>query len=169
MIKLNGATETPAKMKYGDIEAAAKRCMIRVMDVVDEFSCRTPYCTLFFLDCCRVDLAHKAYKNDWREPNKNSDSRVSPLIVNAGFLIGYACAPATRASDNESQQNGLYTKHLLQYLSQPNLDIHKIMAAVTNAVTVESNRRQMPQCTVAISTTDDICLCENISGIFLTT
>lgn len=167
MITSNGTTQTSV-MKYEDIEAAIKRCLIHVMDTVDEFSCRNPYCTVYLLDCCRVDLPRSADRKDWRNPGVNFESRTSTLHVNAGYLIGCACLPGTRASDNESQENGLYTKYLLQYLSQPNLDVRKVMAAVTYAVKIESNHRQSPESILGILTTDDIYLCENVSCMLVT-
>ncbi|CAF3463969.1 unnamed protein product, partial [Rotaria sp. Silwood2] len=105
-----------------------KRYMIHVQRLVDDFSDQLPFVTICLLDCYRVyclrnpNLAKFTAKNPRSEICEVRDQK---KIVNAGSLIGFACAPGTQADDNEKQANGLYTKHLLEHIVKPNRDIIK--------------------------------------------
>ncbi|CAF4479941.1 unnamed protein product [Rotaria sp. Silwood2] len=144
-----------------------KRYMIHVQGFLDDFSGRFPFVTICLLDCCRVhflrnpNLKKMTAKNPVADASKFSDKKA---IVNAGLLIGFACEPGAEADDNEEQDNGLFTKHLLKHIVKPNKDILKILNVVTGAVKEESSSRQVPYCTVSLLTEDDICLCEKVSG-----
>jgi hypothetical protein len=160
--------EMNARIKEDEvIKAGLKRCMIRVQKIVDDFTDQCPFITICLLDCCRVYFRRNPDLENWRDPFLNAEPRDHRGIVNAGLLIGFACAAGTKASDNDQQNNGLFTKHLLQHIVKPHTDIQKVLNAVNQAVQEESSFRQRPECTNSISTTEDIYLCEKISGTWL--
>ncbi|CAF3400225.1 unnamed protein product, partial [Rotaria sp. Silwood2] len=144
-----------------------KRYMVHVQRLVDDFSDRLPFVTICLLDCCRVYCLRNPNLAKFTAKNPHSgiyEARDQKEIVNAGSLIGFACAPGTQADDNEEQANGLYTKHLLKHIVKPNRDIIKVLHAVTRAVKAESNSRQVPYYTGSLETEDDICLYGKTSG-----
>ncbi|CAF5054082.1 unnamed protein product, partial [Rotaria sp. Silwood1] len=73
------------------------------------------------------------------------------MIVKAGMLIAYACAPGTIANDVPNERNGLFTKHLLEHIGTPNKDIRMVVANVTNGVKAESRWKQIPHLTTNLS------------------
>ncbi|CAF1658823.1 unnamed protein product, partial [Didymodactylos carnosus] len=65
------------------------------------------------------------------------------MLATSGSLLSFACAPGTTASDG-SGRNGLFTKHLLEYIITPNEDIQLLLRDVANGVREESNGKQVP-------------------------
>jgi hypothetical protein len=60
-----------------------------------------------------------------------------------GTLIAYATSPGKTAADGWGD-NSPYTKHLLQFIQQPNLSIEIILKKVRAAVKQETNGQQTP-------------------------
>ena len=81
----------------------------------------------------------------------------------AGSLIAFACAPGTVAIDGKGQRNGLFTKHLLKYITIPNEDIRMILSDVTKGVTQESESKQIPFQSVSLEERN-IYLCQKQSS-----
>ncbi|CAF4911934.1 unnamed protein product [Rotaria sp. Silwood1] len=141
--------------------------MIHVQRFLEDFSDRRPFVIICLLDCCRVyclrnpDLKKITARIPFSSASKPSNRKD---LVMAGLLVGFACAPGAEADDNEEQDNALFTKHLLKHIVTPDADISKVLRAVNGAVTAESKSRQIPYYIDALLTTDDICLCEKVSG-----
>ncbi|CAF2830636.1 unnamed protein product [Rotaria sp. Silwood2] len=94
-----------------------------------------------------------------REPFPNaSENCDDKAIVNAGSLIGFACASGIKACENGKEESGLFTKHFLKHIVKPDTDFSKILRAVTRAVKEESKSRQIPCYIGALLIEDDICL-----------
>ena len=140
--------------------------MVPLQAIIDAFSLEGPFFVACFLDCCRIDFGIDVNNQTWREPYKTTEVVRRRTVTNAGFLVGFACAPGLKASDNEKEQNGLFTKHLLQHIVKPRKDIHKMFYAVTQAVR-DSGARQVPEFTASIATEEDIYLCEQAPGSLL--
>ena len=142
------------------------RYMIHVQKYVHEFNDRFPFATICLLDCCRFYCFRDTSlaKITARHPGEIDDQRT---IVNAGFLIGFACAPGSIADDKEEGENGLFTKHLLKHIVEPDVDISKILHAVRGAVIEESQGRQKPSFVDELVTNEDICLCVKVPGMSL--
>ncbi|CAF3937117.1 unnamed protein product, partial [Rotaria sp. Silwood1] len=63
----------------------------------------------------------------------------------ADTFVQFACAANKTASDGlETDQNGLFTKHLLKHIANSNEDIIQIFQGVAADVFLESNRKQKP-------------------------
>jgi uncharacterized caspase-like protein len=60
-----------------------------------------------------------------------------------GSFIAFATAPGSVAADGTGR-NGIFTKHLLASLQQPDLDIDRVFTRVTAAVAQETGRKQVP-------------------------
>ncbi|CAF1160928.1 unnamed protein product [Rotaria sordida] len=140
-----------------------KRYMIHVQRFVEDFRVQLPFVTICLLDCCRVyyfsnpNLVKITARNPFANTHKVNDVK---RVTNVGFVFVFACAAGTEADDNQKEENGLFTKHLLNHITKPNKDILMVLRAVTGAVTTESKSKQIPHYTVSLSTEDNICLCE---------
>ena len=60
-----------------------------------------------------------------------------------GSVIAYATAPGSVAADGAGR-NGVYTKHLLASLAQPNTDILKVFQRTRAEVVKETGGKQTP-------------------------
>ena len=156
-----------------------KRYMIPVQRIVTDFRPQLPFVTICLLDCCRLYFCRNPYLKMIRTRKPNSEMtrarkpnsemtrardlfKNSSEIGNGSFLIGFACAPGALADDNEKAQNGLYTKHLLKHIVNPEMYISMILCVVRKAVIEESNGRQAPEFINGLATTKDIFLFEKV-------
>ncbi|MDG4583868.1 MAG: SUMF1/EgtB/PvdO family nonheme iron enzyme [Candidatus Competibacter sp.] len=100
---------------------------------------KLPGISLVLLDSCRDAPFSGDSKSLW------DDSKgMKPLQPNqAGVLIGYAADQGQTASDNSMGANSLYTKHLLEQLSQRK-GLREILAQVRQGVYAESDNKQFP-------------------------
>ncbi|CAF3431440.1 unnamed protein product [Rotaria sp. Silwood1] len=161
--KLTNQVKDNDNINYGNL----KRYMIHVQKFVEDFSDRLPFVTICLLDCCRVyyfrnaNLEQVSARNVFSNTNKVNEFK---RITNVGLVLGFACAAGAEADDNQKENHGLFTKHLLNHIIKPNKDILMILRAVTGAVVEESKSKQIPHYTVSLSTEDNICLCETDQG-----
>lgn len=135
----------------------------KLLSMINE---KTPYVIICLLDCCRVYIS--------RDPNLNKMVARGPELASetlddkgddtAGYFIGFACQPGTKAYDIKQQRNGLFTKYLKTHIATPKTDIRIVFGAITKAVRNES-REQTPQ---QIGTlTEEIYLCDQPLGMYL--
>ena len=136
-----------------------KRRAVNAQDILNKFYDLEPFAIIFLLDCCRTyHLPNPELAT--RSLNANHSTPSGPkLMQQAGSLIAFACGPGTEAKDGKGQRNGLFTKHLLQYLPTPHKDIEKVLRKVINEVMEESNSSQIPFYTASLRH-DNICLCD---------
>ena len=90
---------------------------------------------LILLDACR--------NNPFIIASRGGEQGLAKVTPAFGTLIYYATRPGAIASDGEGE-NGLYTKHLLQHIDEPNLPIERFFKKVTEDVIEESNEQQIP-------------------------
>ena len=90
---------------------------------------------LVILDACR----NNPFSRGFRSISGGLAQMDAPL----GTLIAYATAPGNVASDG-SGRNGVYTKHLLKQLSQPNIEVSQMFKYVRRGVRQETKNRQIP-------------------------
>lgn len=77
------------------------------------------------------------------------------MTAPAGAVIAFATAPGTVASDNPTERNGLYTKHLIATLRLPGLRLEDVFKRVGAAVERESNGAQSPEEIYKLRNADD--------------
>lgn len=87
------------------------------------------------LDACR--------SNPFRQA-RSLERGLAAMNAGGGALIAYATAPGDVASDNPIENNGLYTKHLLEALRTPGLEIEGVFKLAREAVYRASNKKQLP-------------------------
>jgi hypothetical protein len=68
---------------------------------------------------------------------------LATMSASKGTLIAYATAPGSAALDGDGR-NSPYTKHLLQSLKEPGLEVERIFKRVRASVLAETNNRQIP-------------------------
>ena len=85
---------------------------------------------ILILDACR----NAPFRSLWRTAPRG----LAPMYGTGGSLIAYATAPGKTASEGRGQRNGIYTKHLLRFMSEPNLPIAQMFRQVRVAVEQET-------------------------------
>lgn len=90
---------------------------------------------IVILDACR--------NNPFARSFRSATSGLAQMDSVKGTLIAYATAPGSVAADG-AERNGIYTKHLLQSLQQPDSDIARVFSRVRAAVVRETGGRQIP-------------------------
>ena len=55
-----------------------------------------------------------------------------------GSLVAFACEPRAVAAELPGERNGIFTKHLLQHIKTPGLEIQKLFIRVGNGVREET-------------------------------
>ena len=90
---------------------------------------------LVILDACR--------NNPFAVRNRSSASGLATMSAPSGSMVAYATSPGSVASDGTGQ-NGLYTQHLAQVLSQPGLPVEEVFKQVRTLVRRDSKGQQTP-------------------------
>jgi uncharacterized caspase-like protein len=90
---------------------------------------------IVILDACR--------DNPLRGFSRSAARGLAPPPDAKGVLIAYSTAPGKTAEDG-SGRNSPYTKHLLRYMTEPNLTIEAVLKHVMRAVEAETRERQVP-------------------------
>ncbi|CAF4092259.1 unnamed protein product, partial [Rotaria sordida] len=124
--------------------ADLNKSAINAQHILNTISDRKPYVTIFLLDCCRKYHLRNP-EVDARDPDASGSKPVGLKAMHkAGSLIAFACAPGTIAIEGKGEKNGLFTKHLLKYITTANEDIRMILSDVTDGVIEESKSKQIP-------------------------
>lgn len=140
-----------------------KGFLVNVQEIVEDFKKMRPYVVICLLDCCRIYCLRNPDLQRFTA-RAISMPKYQRDIIGPGSLIAFACSAGTIASENDKQGNALFTKYLLQHINRPNMDISKVLRAVTRDVREESKGRQIPHYVAALMTEDDICLFETVTG-----
>ncbi|CAF4052648.1 unnamed protein product, partial [Rotaria sp. Silwood1] len=131
--------------------AALNKSAINAQNILDTLSDRNPYVMIFLLDCCRKYHLRDPNVNA-RDPNASNPKSVGLKAMHkAGSLIAFACAPGTIAIEGKGERNGLFTKHLLKYITTVKEDIRMILSDVIDGVIQESKSKQIPFVSFSLS------------------
>ncbi len=87
------------------------------------------------LDACRNNPFARSFRSTARG--------LAQMTAATGSLVAFATAPGSIAADGEGR-NGMYTKHLLESLRQPDTDILKVFQRTRAAVVRETAGKQTP-------------------------
>jgi uncharacterized caspase-like protein len=90
---------------------------------------------IIILDACR--------DNPFRGSTRSIQRGLADVHAARGSLIAYATGPGEVARDGLGR-NGVYTKHLLHYMSAPQLPIEQMFKQVRIAVQSETEGKQVP-------------------------
>ena len=103
--------------------------------VLDAMSAANNGLNIVVLDACR----NNPYADSFRSSSRGLARMDSPK----GSLIAYATAPGDVADDGEGR-NGVFTKHLLEQMQKPGVQVEQVFKQVTQAVYAETRQRQTP-------------------------
>src|SRR5215813_4568888 len=112
-----------------------KRKTINARDIVDKMDEAKSHLNLVFLDACR----NNPFPRSMRAVSRGLAGMNAP----SGTLLVFATNPDNVASDGTGR-NGVYTKHLLQYITQPGLEVGMLLRRVRTAVKQETGGQQVP-------------------------
>ena len=116
-------------------EIQLKRKAIDAGLVLDAMGAANNGLNIVILDACRDN----PYENSFRNTTRGLARMDSPK----GSLIAYATAPGDVAADGEGR-NGVFTKHLLEQMQKPGVQVEQVFKQVTQAVHAETRQRQTP-------------------------
>jgi tol-pal system protein YbgF len=103
--------------------------------ILDEFEQSNSKLNFLFLDACR--------NSPFRGFNRGIESGLLKSNSAEGTLVAYSTAPGRVASDGNGR-NSPYTKHLMKFIKQPNVQIELILKNVNASVTKETQGMQSP-------------------------
>ena len=112
-----------------------KRKTINARDILDKMDEAKSHLNLVFLDACR----NNPFPRSVRAVSRGLAGMTAPT----GTLLVFATNPDNVAADGTGR-NGAYTKHLLQYITQPGLEVGMLLRRVRTAVKEETGGQQVP-------------------------
>lgn len=90
---------------------------------------------IVILDACR--------NNPYARASRSSLRGLAPVNAASGSFVAFATAPGSVAADGQGR-NGLYTKHLLESLRQPDTEILHVFQRARAGVVRETGGKQTP-------------------------
>ena len=112
-----------------------KRKTINARDILDKMDEAKSHLNLVFLDACR--------NNPFPRSVRAVSRGLAGMNAPTGTLLVFATNPDNVAADGTGR-NGAYTKHLLQYITQPGLEVGMLLRRVRTAVKEETGGQQVP-------------------------
>ncbi len=116
-------------------EDEVKRKAINANDVLEKMGEGKSHLNLVFLDACR----NNPFPSSSRGVNRGLTSMNPP----SGTLLVFSTNPENVAEDGTGR-NGTYTKHLLNYIDQPGLEVGMMLRQVRTKVKEETGGKQVP-------------------------
>jgi uncharacterized caspase-like protein len=104
-----------------------------ILNSIDEAKNRV---NLVILDACRNNPFARSFRSGVRG--------LAQIDTPGETLIAFATAPGSVALDGVGGRNGVYTKHLLESLLNPESDVERVFKRVRKAVYQETSGRQIP-------------------------
>lgn len=127
LIPVAAVIESEADVRYNGVDAGY--VLGKMEDAGNEVN-------IVILDACRDNPFGRSFRSGVRGLAKMDSPR--------GSLIAYATAPGALAADGVEGRNGIFTKHLLRYLSEPGLKVTDALDLVRVAVVEETDKQQVP-------------------------
>ena len=112
-----------------------KRKTINAREVLEKMDEAKSHLNLVFLDACR--------NNPFPRSVRAVSRGLAGMNAPTGTLLVFATNPDNVAADGEGR-NGAYTKHLLQYIKQPGLEVGMMLRKIRTAVKEETGGQQVP-------------------------
>ena len=116
-------------------EDDVKRKAISANDIVDKMGEGKSHLNLVFLDACR----NNPFPSGTRAVSRGLGGMSAPN----GTLLIFSTNPDNVAQDGDGR-NGTYTKHLLQQISDPGVEVGMLLRKVRTAVKDETAGQQVP-------------------------
>jgi hypothetical protein len=112
-----------------------KRKTINAKEILDKMDEAKSHLNLVFLDACR--------NNPFPRSVRAVSRGLAGMNAPTGTLLVFATNPDNVAADGTGR-NGTYTKHLLQYITKPGLEVGMMLRKIRTAVKEETGGQQVP-------------------------
>ncbi|CAF1469161.1 unnamed protein product [Adineta ricciae] len=129
---------------------------INAQIVLREMRKRNPFCVVFLLDCCRN---FDARPQELQRGATIGSRGIGKMNARGNTIIGFGAKPGKSSGEYKSERNGHYTKHLLEHIATPNMQIQDLFTIVTKEVAEWTNGDQEPWQTGSLRY-EDIYLCD---------
>ncbi len=116
-------------------EDEIKRKAISVSDLLEKMGEGKSHLNLVFLDACR--------NNPFPGRTRGMNRGLSNMNAPNGTLLVFSTNPDNVAEDGKGR-NGTYTRHLLNYIDQPGLEIGMMLRQIRTKVKEETGGKQVP-------------------------
>jgi tetratricopeptide (TPR) repeat protein len=126
LVPVDAPLQTPANVKYRSVPVNG--LLERMADAGNELN-------IIILDACRENV----FMREWRALERG----LAIAKAVQGSFIAYSTAPGDVALDG-SGRNGVYTKHLLKYITRRGITVEELFKLVRNAVAEETKGKQIP-------------------------
>jgi uncharacterized caspase-like protein len=128
LIPVDTPFATASRVKYRSVPANG--LLERMADARNELN-------IIILDACRENILMRESRSVQRG--------LAIAQAAQGSLVAYATSPGEVALDGtERERNGVYTKHLLQHITQKGLSVEELFKRVRIGVWEETKGRQIP-------------------------
>lgn len=130
--------------RRGTDEQSVKYSSVPADDVLERMEKTNSRLSLLILDACRDNpfITRRS---------RSSAGGLAEMKAAQGTAIMFATDAGKTADDNPDDQNGIFTKHLLETLREPGLSIGDIHALVTERVMRATSNKQNPAFTTKIA------------------
>lgn len=126
LIPVDASIKSEAELEFESVDANL------VLAYLDEARTRVG---IVVLDACRNNPFARSFRSATRG--------LAQMEAGRGTFIAFSTAPGSLAADGTGR-NGLYTRYLLESLTQPDSDIDKVFRRVTAAVNRATRGEQVP-------------------------
>ena len=126
LIPIGANIETEGDVKFEAVDA--NRVLSKMQDAGNPLN-------TVFLDACR--------NNPFARMFRSAQQGLAPMDAPKGSLVAFATAPGDTAADGMGR-NGVFTKHLLENMPQPGLEIGLMMRQVRAGVQTDTGDKQTP-------------------------
>lgn len=128
---------------WGDIPKLG----LDVQDLLVKIHKRQPKLVIMILDCCRTEpLLNPISDRLMRDGSGPGSEMIQRITTPPSTVIAYATKSGSVAVALRSARNSLYTRHLLRYITQPNLNIEKVFINTAGSLKQDpdNTRQQIP-------------------------
>ncbi len=126
LVPINSGIKKERDVKYKTVDLGV---------VLDEMRNARTGLNIVLLDACR--------DNPFPHSSRSGARGLARVLSPMGTVIVYATSPGSTAADGTGR-NGLFSKHLLKFISKPNMSIERVMKNVSRQVQLESKNQQVP-------------------------
>jgi len=114
---------------------------VNVQRVLATMSAANNRLNIVILDACRNNPFLQQGQQAQR--SINIPIGLAEMRASSGMMIAYSTSPGEIALDGK-ERNGIYTKHLLQQIKQPNMEMSQMFKRVRKFVRAETKNKQTP-------------------------
>ncbi|WP_419891597.1 caspase family protein [Paenibacillus xylanexedens] len=115
---------------------------IDITSTINEFPKANNFINIFIFDCCR-EFCDLVRDHDVKDISKGIIKNERLFSSKQGTFISFSTSPNMNASDGKDN-NGLFTKHLVNNIRTPGQTIEKLFKEIRVSVMEESDNRQIP-------------------------